>query len=159
MMTSRDGVHWERHQSGPIVPRMEPGTSGNPGLDWHTGLYAGCGLVSLRPDEHSLIISPFLHLAQQPPGHEGVAPSGCVQRPRVPMPRDLAQGWVHLAGGRDGRGMHHLPAAVHRQSAPRERPGRVSVARYASRWPTRRSRPAQGRQRRYRAARWTTATR
>ena len=58
MMTSRDGVHWERHQPGPIIPRMEPGTSGNPGLDWHTGVYAGCGLVSLRPDEHSLIISP-----------------------------------------------------------------------------------------------------
>ena len=58
MMTSRDGVHWERHQPGPIVPRMEPGTSGNPGLDWHAGVYAGCGLVSFRPDEHSLIISP-----------------------------------------------------------------------------------------------------
>ena len=58
MMTSRDGVNWERHDQGPIVPRSEPGAISNPGLDWHAGIYAGCGLVSLRPDECSLVISP-----------------------------------------------------------------------------------------------------
>ena len=58
MMTSRDGTNWQRHRRGPIIPRVEPGTSGKPGLDWHTGVSAGCGLVSMRPDEHSLVISP-----------------------------------------------------------------------------------------------------
>ena len=58
MMTSRDGLNWERHARKPMVPTAEPGTSGNPGLDWHTGVYAGCGVISPRPDEHSLLFHP-----------------------------------------------------------------------------------------------------
>ena len=59
MMTSRDGLRWERHSRAPIVPVAEPGTSGRPGMDWHAGVRAGCGLFSTRPDEHSLVISPL----------------------------------------------------------------------------------------------------
>ena len=58
IMTSRDGVFWERHSREPIVSQPDPGTSGMPGLDWHTGVYAGTGLVNAHPDEDSLIISP-----------------------------------------------------------------------------------------------------
>ena len=58
MMSSRDGVHWQRHSREPVIPAGEPGTSGKPGMDWHAGVYAGCGLVAMQPDEYSLLISP-----------------------------------------------------------------------------------------------------
>ena len=58
MMTSRDGILWDRHSRQPIISSPDPGTSGAPGMDWHNGVYAGPGIVSFRPDEHSVFISP-----------------------------------------------------------------------------------------------------
>ena len=52
MMTSRDGLNWQRPLRGPVIPAGEPG-SGAEG-----GVYAGCGLVSLNPGEWSLPYSP-----------------------------------------------------------------------------------------------------
>ena len=61
LMTSRDGVNWERPSRKPIVPRGEPGS------DWEGGVYAGCGLVSLKSGEWSLPIGPKWHTHNQ--GH------------------------------------------------------------------------------------------
>ena len=53
MMTSRDGLHWERPARRPIVPNGEPGS------DSEGGYYAaGSELVSFRPGEWSLPIAP-----------------------------------------------------------------------------------------------------
>ena len=52
LMTSRDGLRWERISRDPIVPVGPPGS----GLD--AGIYAGSGLVSIRPGEWSLPVSP-----------------------------------------------------------------------------------------------------
>jgi len=58
LMTSRDGVRWERPVREPIIPSGDPGTSGDPARDWEAGVFAGIGLVSLQPDELSLTITP-----------------------------------------------------------------------------------------------------
>ena len=58
LMTSRDGVSWERHTREPILGGGNPGTSGAPKRDWTAGFYAGAGVVSLRPDESSIPILP-----------------------------------------------------------------------------------------------------
>ena len=58
LMTSRDGVHWDRPTREPIIPSGDPGTSGDPSRDWQSGAYAGAGLVSMKPDEVSLAITP-----------------------------------------------------------------------------------------------------
>ena len=63
MLTSRDGVSWERLIREPVVPGGEPGT------DSEGGYYAGAGLVSLRPDEVSLLVSPTWHTHNE--GHYG----------------------------------------------------------------------------------------
>ena len=52
LMTSRDGLHWERPMRQPIIPIGEPGS----GLEF--SIYAGCELLNLRPGEWSLPISP-----------------------------------------------------------------------------------------------------
>jgi hypothetical protein len=52
LMTSRDGLHWERPTRQPIIP------DGEPGSHWEGGVYAGCGLVSTQPGEWSLPIGP-----------------------------------------------------------------------------------------------------
>jgi len=52
MMTSRDGLHWQRPLRQPVIPAGEPGTNSE------GGVYAGCGLVSLTRGEWSLPISP-----------------------------------------------------------------------------------------------------
>ena len=52
LMTSRDGLHWERPMRQPIIPVGEPGS----GLEF--SIYAGCELLNLRPGEWSLPISP-----------------------------------------------------------------------------------------------------
>ena len=52
VMTSRDGVHWQRPSHQPIIPADELGTHSK------GGIYAGCGLVSIRPGEWSLAITP-----------------------------------------------------------------------------------------------------
>jgi hypothetical protein len=59
LLTSRDGVRWERASREPVVP------SGEPGSTWEGGVYAGCGLVALRPDEWSLPIGPQWHTHNQ----------------------------------------------------------------------------------------------
>ena len=52
MMTSRDGLRWQRPLQAPVIPAGEPGTISE------GGVYAGCGLASLRSGEWSLPISP-----------------------------------------------------------------------------------------------------
>ena len=52
LMTSRDGLNWQRPLRQPIIP------AGEPGSEAEGGAYAGCGLVSLRPGEWSLPYSP-----------------------------------------------------------------------------------------------------
>ena len=63
MLTSRDGVSWERLTRDPVVPGGEPGT------DSEGGYYAGAGLVSFRPDKVSLFVSPTWHTHNE--GHYG----------------------------------------------------------------------------------------
>lgn len=58
MLTSRDGMNWVAPSREPIVPIGDPGTSGAPALDWQSGAYAGPNIVSLRPDEFSIPITP-----------------------------------------------------------------------------------------------------
>ena len=52
MLTSRDGLHWERPIREPVIPIGDPGS----GLEG--SVYAGCDLVTMRPGEWSLAISP-----------------------------------------------------------------------------------------------------
>ncbi len=59
LMTSRDGVRWERASREPVVPAGEPGSS------WEGGVYAGCGLAALQPGEWSLPIGPQWHTHNQ----------------------------------------------------------------------------------------------
>lgn len=63
MLTSRDGVSWERLTRTPVVSGGEPGT------DSEGGYYAGAGLVSFRPDEVTLFVSPTWHTHNE--GHFG----------------------------------------------------------------------------------------
>ena len=58
LMTSRDGVQWERHTQEPLIDGGNPGTSGAPKRDWTAGFYAGAGVISKRPDESSIAILP-----------------------------------------------------------------------------------------------------
>ena len=52
MMTSRDGLNWQRPLREAVIPTGEPGT-------WSEGgLYAGTGIVGLRPGEWSIPFSP-----------------------------------------------------------------------------------------------------
>ncbi len=59
LMTSRDGLRWERPSRQPVIP------AGGPGSGWEGGVYAGCGLVSIRPGEWSLPIGPKKHSHNQ----------------------------------------------------------------------------------------------
>ncbi len=52
MMTSRDGVHWERPAREPIIPKGEPGS------DWEGSMYAGAGLITTDQGEWSLTVGP-----------------------------------------------------------------------------------------------------
>lgn len=52
LLSSRDGMRWERPLRAPVIGAGEPG-SGREG-----GVYAGCGLVAIRPGEWSLPIGP-----------------------------------------------------------------------------------------------------
>ena len=58
LLTSRDGTHWQRLCREALIPAGEPGSG------WEGGVYAGCGLVSLRPGEWSLPIGPAMAHAQ-----------------------------------------------------------------------------------------------
>jgi len=78
LMTSRDGLHWQRPSRQPIIP------SGEPGSNWEGGVYAGCGLASLQPGEWSLVIGPT-HYTHNQPHHSRGQPSarpnrGCLCR-------------------------------------------------------------------------------
>lgn len=58
LLTSRDGVRWERHTREPVIGGGEPGTSGSPRQDWTAGFFAGAGVVSIRDDESSIAVIP-----------------------------------------------------------------------------------------------------
>ena len=64
MLTSRDGVKWERLIREPVI------LDGEPGSDAEGGFYAGCGLVSMKPGEVSLPIGPVPRTHNQ--GHYAV---------------------------------------------------------------------------------------
>jgi hypothetical protein len=71
LMTSRDGVNWQRPSRLPVVPAGEPGSG------WEGGVYAGCGLVSMKPGEWSLPLGPQWHTHNQehfPEGRLGQRP-------------------------------------------------------------------------------------
>lgn len=51
LFTSRDGLRWERISRDPIIPQGEPGTFAE------NGIWAGAGLVSIKPGEWSLPVS------------------------------------------------------------------------------------------------------
>lgn len=59
MMTSRDGVHWQRPLRRPIIGRGEPGSG------WEGGVYAGCGIIALPSGEWALPIGPKWHTHNQ----------------------------------------------------------------------------------------------
>lgn len=61
LLTSRDGVNWQRPLRQPLVPPGEPGSH------WEGGLYAGCGLAAFTANEWSLPIGPKWHTHNQ--GH------------------------------------------------------------------------------------------
>ena len=65
LMTSRDGLRWQRPIRQPVIP------SGEPGSNWEGGVYAGCGLVSFQPGEWSLPIAPTWYTHNQPHHCEG----------------------------------------------------------------------------------------
>ena len=50
MMTSRDGVHWQRPSRQPVI------SSGEPGTDSVGSINAGCGIAGFRSGESSLIV-------------------------------------------------------------------------------------------------------
>ena len=70
MMTSRDGLHWERPMRDPIIP------IGNPGSVIESSLYAGSDLIKVRPGEWALPISPRpgSHGQYEWPGESEIAP-------------------------------------------------------------------------------------
>jgi hypothetical protein len=68
-MTSRDSAGgWQRPSRRAVVPAGEPGTG------WEGGVYAGCGLVALRPGEWSLPLGPQWHTHNQEHFIEGRLP-------------------------------------------------------------------------------------
>ncbi len=52
MFTSRDGLAWERISRDPVIPK------GPPGSGMEAGVYAGAGIVSIKPGEWSMPIAP-----------------------------------------------------------------------------------------------------
>ena len=52
MMTSRDGLRWQRPTRQAVLPTGEPGSA------FEHSVYAGAGLASIKPGEWSLPISP-----------------------------------------------------------------------------------------------------
>lgn len=70
LMASRDTAGgWQRPQRAPIVPAGEPRSG------WEGGVYAGCGLVELRPGEWSLPLGPQWHTHNQEHFAEGRLPT------------------------------------------------------------------------------------
>ena len=65
VLTSRDGLHWERPSREPVI------RDGEPGSDWEGGVYAGCGLISTQPGEWSLPVGPKWHTHNQGHFEEG----------------------------------------------------------------------------------------
>jgi hypothetical protein len=59
LMTSRDGLGWQRPSREPLIP------SGEPGSGWDGGVYAGRGLASFDPGEWTLPIGPRWHTHNQ----------------------------------------------------------------------------------------------
>jgi hypothetical protein len=69
LLTSRDAATgWQRISRQPVVPAGEPGSG------WEGGVYAGCGLVALRPGEWSLPLGPQYHTHNQEHFAEGRLP-------------------------------------------------------------------------------------
>ena len=66
MFTSRDGIAWQRISRDPVSPR------GPPGSGMEAGVYAGVGMVSIKPGEWSMPIAPQSHTHNQCQYPEGV---------------------------------------------------------------------------------------
>ena len=70
LLTSRDGVHWERPIREPVVPAADPVRG------FAHSVYAGSDLISLRPGECSLPIAvrPCTHNQYEFPGESAALP-------------------------------------------------------------------------------------
>ena len=66
MFTSRDGLKWQRISREPVIP------VGPPGSGMEAGVYAGVGLVSIRPGEWSIPIAPQATTHNQCQFEEGI---------------------------------------------------------------------------------------
>jgi hypothetical protein len=65
LLTSADGLRWERPLRQALIPAGEPGSG------WEGGVYAGCGLLGLSAGEWSLPIGPQWHTHNQEHFAEG----------------------------------------------------------------------------------------
>lgn len=65
LMTSRNGLLWQRLRREAVIQGGEPGSG------WEGGVYAGCGLISISPGEWSLPIAPVGHSHNQDLFEEG----------------------------------------------------------------------------------------
>ena len=89
LMTSRDGVRWERHTREPLLGGGDPGTSGAPRRDWTAGFFAGAGVVSVRPDESSIAVIPCVRTHN----NEYSRPEN-LQQPLYPSPTSPFPGYA-----------------------------------------------------------------
>ena len=60
MFTSRDGLAWQRISRDPVIPK------GPPGSGMEAGVYAGVGIISIKPGEWSIPIGPQATTHNQP---------------------------------------------------------------------------------------------
>ena len=89
LLTSRDGVRWERHTREPVLGGGDPGTSGAPRRDWTAGFFAGAGVVSTRPDESSIAVIPCVRTHN----NEYSQPEN-LQQPLYPSPTSPFPGYA-----------------------------------------------------------------
>ena len=89
LLTSRDGVRWERHTREPVLGGGDPGTSGAPRRDWTAGFFAGAGVVSVRPDESSIAVIPCVRTHN----NEYSRPEN-LQQPLYPSPTSPFPGYA-----------------------------------------------------------------
>ena len=120
LLTSRDGVRWERHTREPLLGGGDPGTSGAPRRDWTAGFFAGAGVISVRPDESSIAVIPCVRTHNNEYSRPENLQQAALPEPDQPVPRlrwpdragDLAQGRLRLPRSRRGRLLRHDPVRL-----------------------------------------------
>lgn len=84
MLTSRDGIKWERPSREPIIPSGEPGT---PSVG---SMYAGAGLVETARGDVSLVLTPYTTTHNQD------------SKPGVPWGPERSPGYYFARWRKDG---------------------------------------------------------